>query len=190
MLSEKYEVIKTRLSDNPNYLEEDDKEVLNLLKSYYDTYNNNSNMLNNESEFRIDTKNIYEIILKLFDYDGVQEDLSKALEDCTDEEDINDILKYKQCIENLEYILNIINVVDLNNPNIEYTKASEYLISYFKNRFMEEQDLLETMSELNNKLTDLTDKLTIINEMNNLEKIKTEIDNRVTDCKNNNNITN
>lgn len=185
MLSEKYEVIKMRLNDNPNYLEEDDTEVLNLLKSYYNTYNNNSNMLNNEPEFRIDTKNIYEIILKLFDYDGVQDELSKALENCTDEEEINDILKYKQCIENLEYILNIINVVDLNNPNIEYTKASEYLISYFKNRFMEEQDLLETMSELNNKLTDLTDKLTIINEMNNLEKIKTEIDNRVTDYKNN-----
>lgn len=133
------------------------KKVEELLSIYTKKYEiKDEEMI--EKYFRKDTKLIYQIIQKTI----ANEELLKCLDDEfdeNDERDMKDKLEYLNFVSNVDYVLQLIDTVDLQNPDVEFTYSCNSAIAFLNQNNADMDSLNELMEELGDKLTNLTNSL-------------------------------
>jgi hypothetical protein len=130
------------------------KRVDNLLSMYLTKYKiKDKEMI--EKYFRKDTKQIFQVIQKTM----ANEELLKGLEDEfdeNDERDMKDKIEYLNFVSNIDYVLQLIDTVDLQNPDAEYTYSCNSAIEFLNQKKTDMDSLNETMNKLGNTLDNLT----------------------------------
>jgi len=143
------------------------KMMQELLSIYQKKYENKNEEIF-EKDFRNDTKLIFQVTQKTMANEELLKDLEDEFDE-NDERDMKDKIEYLNFISNIDYVLQLIDTVDLQNPDAEFTYSCNSAIKFLNQKNAEMDSLNETMNKLGNTLDNLTNTLhTIVN------KVKTE----------------
>ena len=137
------------------------KRVEELLSIYLKKYKNKDEEMIEKYFVRIQ-----KLIFQLFQKTMANEELLKELEnefDENDERDMKDKIEYCNFVSNIDYVLQLIDTVDLQNPDAEFTYSCNSAIAFLNQKNADMDSLNETMNKLGNTLDHLKDTLKNIN---------------------------
>lgn len=137
-------------------------EVQNMLVRYTNKYKN-INLKDRESLFRKDTKNIFGLLNNTFGSTKIIDDMNNALKDDDDQEEKE---KYINFINNIKYIYEFIDNIDLLNPESDFTNKCSDVIEYLQKTQQDMNELSNTMMDMKNQMNELNTLLEAINVKN------------------------
>lgn len=142
-------------NDNDN----DYDDIMIVLNNFSTKYKNLKNI--NKDDFKKDCIFAFTNIYKLFSPDIIG-DLDNEI-DKADNDDKHDLIlernDYVDMINNIDYVLNNINSLDLESPNKEFLDKCNLIIKYHTNNIESMNEVRKSMNELTNKLASLTETL-------------------------------
>lgn len=141
----------------------DEKTVLavnmfdSLLDVYYDTYNNKQNLTTDylHTYFRKDTKLLFNVINNTF---ALKEEMLAAFDD-DDEATLIEKENYLTFCDNVQYVTQHIDTVDLIHPDEDFAYNCSNAISYLNQKHNERNGLSNTLDSLKSTLSNLTNTL-------------------------------
>ena len=108
-----------------------------------------------ETDFRNDTKLIFQVFKGTFASDKMIEEFPKEFDN--DEKSQNELKEYLKVVNNITFILEKIDTVDLLHPDDEFTYNCNNAISYFYKKMEEANGLNNSMKNWSHILESLID---------------------------------
>jgi len=133
------------------------KRVEELLSIYLKKYKNKDEEMI-EKYFRNDTKQIFQVFKKTMANEELLKDLEDEFDE-NDEQDMKDKEEYCNFVSNIDYVLQLIDTVDLQNPDGEFTYCCNSAIEFLNKKNADMGSLNETMKKVGNTLDNLTNAL-------------------------------
>lgn len=140
---QKYQIIQDLLSqENEN---DSLDELFNMLEIYIDEYSNKVCL--NEDKFRHDTKLLFKIVQRMFCDGTLKKEMEEELKERSSEISVREYEDYITFSDNIQYISNNIDTVDINNKYFS-DKCNE-CVDYLKQKNEDLNSLNETIRSLN-----------------------------------------
>ena len=157
-------------------------KTMELLNVYLKKYNDNINKGNFKDiiieTFKNETKLIFELLHTIF---------TKSIEQDEDPEDSDyeeDMIKFNELLANIRNVSNSIDIIDINNPNKEFSDSIQFISNYFQKAAENQQAISDSLESMNKTLTIFGEKLnyrsklkTIIDKLNSDEELDNDFTN-------------
>lgn len=138
----------------------------NLLILYQTKYEINPEILENsfETEFRNDTKLVFETIHKRFVNDECMKYIETEFDD-NDETDQTDKQEFMNFIDNIVFVLQKVDTVDLVNPNEDFHTNCTNAMLYLNRKNKDMIELTNKMKILSKRVELISEAFTPINQI-------------------------
>ena len=133
-------------------------EAMEMLMNLLDSYKQKYDMKDEETfekDFRNDTKLIFNVIHSGIANEKMVKELEEEFDDS--EDDRKDKKEYMDFVDNIHFVLQKIDTVDLRNPDDEFTNHCSKAMSFLYQKQQDMVGLTNTMKELTFRLEKIGD---------------------------------